>query len=139
MKFIKYIRYLLLFLAVILVPTSLASLFPDVPNIFAGTSGYFISSIVGYAAGYALIYGFMRATNATFKQTVYSKRMRTTYLITNAIIALLLLYGLGYSVSLLFTNQPIMLVHAILCIGFPWLSVQMLLLLFFVRSESLYR
>lgn len=124
----KYMRYPILFILVILIPTSLASFFLETST---------TKTIISYAIGYLLIYGFMQTINRTNNEEVYSKRMRTTYLITNAIISVLLFQMLTYAIALLNQTRTIDSTTAIFFVGLPWISVQLLLLNFFVRYESL--
>ena len=146
MKFLKFLRYPALFFVVILFPTFLAILFWQLPSFFE-KQGWFevtqneqtILALMGYLGGYYLIYETLSHLNKLLDCTPYSKRIRTTYVITNAIMALILLGVLTYSMSILYTDQPLTLDTVIIFIGFPWLSIQMLLLLFFVRSEQLYQ
>lgn len=137
----KWISYPLLFLVVILVPTSLAALFADIPNVFPFEPKWWtvISALTGYTTGYVLLYLFARAMNRSFKQVVYSKRMRTSYLMTSAIVGIFIFFVLSGSLVLLFDGQLLNQALLIFFIGLPWLSVQMLLLFFFVRTESLFK
>lgn len=146
MKLLKFLRYPALLFTIILLPAFLAALFWQLPSFFeqqgwleATENWKIISSLIGYLGGYYLIYETLSNLNQLLDHTIYSKRIRTTYLIANAITALILLGGLTYSVSILYAGQPLTLIHGIVFIGFPWVSIQMLLLLFFVRSEQLYQ
>ncbi len=113
----KILRYPILFLAVILLPTWLTTV---------------TGNLWGYFLGYLLIYGMLDF----FGKNHYPKRIRTTYLITNMIVALLLWGVLSYGIAVLYAGQPLSPSGAVIFIGLPWVSVQMLLLLFFVQSEN---
>lgn len=123
----KYIWYPLLFLLVIFLPTSLATVFDQ----------QFITSILGYIFGYYLTYSFTQTMNQISKQPIYPKRIQSAYLIANAIVSLLLLGTLRFGVATLYAGQPLNLATTTIFIGMPWVATQMILLLFFVRYESL--
>ncbi len=118
----KNLRYPFLLLVVLLFPTWLATI---------------VSSLAGYIVGYLLIYAVMKLINKILNKEVYPKRIRTTYLIINAIVALLLWGVLTGSIALLYAGQPLNLNEVILFIGWPWVSVQLLLLFFFVQSDNM--
>lgn len=137
----KGLRYPLLFLAIILVPTSLAMLFVEISNLLQIEPEIWslILSLAGYLLGYVSIYFFTKTINHSFHEEVYSKRMQTSYLVTSAIVGILLLAMLRSSIAILYAEQPLTQTAYIIFIGLPWISIQMLVLLFFVRSESLFR
>ena len=122
----KRFRYPLLFLAVLLIPNSFATIF----------SSEFIS-IPGYVIGYLSVYILTTAVNYFTKETIYSKRIRITYLIFNAFVTLLIFRTIGFVIGLLYMSYILSPTSAILLVGLPWIAVQMLLLYFFVRYESL--
>ncbi len=120
----KSLRYPLLFLAVLILPTSFATLFAT----------DFISPI-GYLVGYLSVYVLATAANYFTKETLYSRSIRIAYLILNAFVSLLILRTIGLAIVLLYMSHFLNRTSAILLLGLPWIAVQMLLLYFFVQYE----